>query len=153
CEQIGDPATSKGPVERKVVRVITPGTLTDSDLLPEKSERPLLAMNSNTQRKNVTIGLAWLSMASGALKLMEFTVDAQQVETRLKQELERIAPAEILLPGGIDQAFEEYAQARNTLVPDWHFDSEHGGKALLEQLQVATLSGFGARRLDPAIGA
>ncbi|WP_229723910.1 DNA mismatch repair protein MutS [Oxalicibacterium solurbis] len=153
CEQIGDPATSKGPVERKVVRVITPGTLTDSDLLPEKAERPLLALNSSTQRKNVTIGLAWLSMASGALKLMEFTVEAQQVETRLKQELERIAPAEILLPGGIDQAFEEYAQARNTLVPDWHFDSEHGGKALLEQLQVATLSGFGADRLDPAIGA
>ncbi|HWV62149.1 MAG TPA: DNA mismatch repair protein MutS, partial [Oxalicibacterium sp.] len=153
CEQIGDPATSKGPVERKVMRVITPGTLTDSDLLPEKSERPLLAMNSSTQRRNVTIGLAWLSMASGALKLMEFTVEAPQLETRLKQELERIAPAEILLPGGIDQAFEEYASARNTLVPDWHFDSEHGSKALLEQLQVSTLSGFGADRLEPAIGA
>ena len=50
CEQIGDPATSKGPVERKVLRVITPGTLTDSDLLPEKSEQPLLALYSTTQR-------------------------------------------------------------------------------------------------------
>src|SRR6202040_486383 len=58
CEQIGDPATSKGPVERKVLRVVTPGTLTDSDLLPEKSERPLLALCKLTQRRSVTIGLA-----------------------------------------------------------------------------------------------
>ena len=97
CEQIGDPATSKGPVERKVLRVITPGTLTDSDLLPEKSEQPLLALYSTTQRKTTTIGLAWLSMASGALKLMEFATDAQNADTRLKHELERIAPAEILV--------------------------------------------------------
>ncbi|MEN3293068.1 MAG: mismatch repair protein MutS, partial [Burkholderiales bacterium] len=61
CEQIGDPATSKGPVERKVTRIVTPGTLTDSDLLPEKSERPLLALCTLTQRKNVSVGLAWLS--------------------------------------------------------------------------------------------
>src|SRR5579864_567553 len=80
CEQIGDPATSKGPVERKVMRVITPGTLTDADLLPEKSERPLLALYTVTQRKNVTVGLAWLSMASGALKLMEFTDDAKSFD-------------------------------------------------------------------------
>src|SRR5258708_3147281 len=94
CEQIGDPATSKGPVERKVVRVITPGTLTDSDLLPEKSERPLLALHiaHHKQRKNMSVGLAWLSLASGALKLMEFSADAASLDTRLKQELERIAP-------------------------------------------------------------
>src|SRR5437764_1820332 len=59
CEQIGDPATSKGPVERKVMRVVTPGTLTDADLLPEKAERPLLAVCTLTQRKVVTAGLAW----------------------------------------------------------------------------------------------
>ncbi|HWU97699.1 MAG TPA: DNA mismatch repair protein MutS [Oxalicibacterium sp.] len=153
CEQIGDPATSKGPVERKVVRVITPGTLTDSDLLPEKSEQPLLALFSTTQRKTVTIGLAWLSMASGALKLMEFATDAQNAETRLKQELERIAPAEILIPGSIDNPFGEYAHARNTVVPDWHFDPTHGAKALHEQLNVSTLTGFGADHLAPAVGA
>ncbi|MDB5908750.1 MAG: mutS, partial [Massilia sp.] len=72
CEQIGDPATSKGPVERKVLRVVTPGTLTDADLLPEKAERPLLAVCTLHQRKVATTGLAWLSLASGALKLMEF---------------------------------------------------------------------------------
>lgn len=153
CEQIGDPATSKGPVERKVVRVITPGTLTDSDLLPEKSEQPLLALYSTTQRKTVTIGLAWLSMASGALKLMEFSTESQNAEVRLKQELERIAPAEILLPGSIDNPFGEFSHARNTLVPDWHFDPTHGAKALHEQLNVATLTGFGAEHLNPAIGA
>ena len=76
CEQIGDPATSKGPVERKVVRVVTPGTLTDADLLPEKAERPLLALCVISQRKTPTTGLAWLSLASGALRLMEFSGDA-----------------------------------------------------------------------------
>src|SRR3569833_525619 len=59
CEQIGNPAASKGPVERKVQRVVTPGTLTDSDLLPEKAERPLLAGCKTTQRKGTAVGLAW----------------------------------------------------------------------------------------------
>jgi DNA mismatch repair protein MutS len=84
CEQIGDPALSKGPVERKVMRVVTPGTLTDSDLLPEKAERPLLALCLQTQRKTVTAGLAWLSLASGNLRLMEFSGDARAIERRPK---------------------------------------------------------------------
>lgn len=153
CEQIGDPATSKGPVERKVMRVITPGTLSDSDLLPEKSEQPLLALYSTTQRKTVTIGMAWLSMASGALKLMEFSTDAENADTRLKHELERIAPAEILLPGNVNDLFNEFAFAKNTTVPDWHFDIAHGTKALYEQLNVAALTGFGAEHLGAAVGA
>ncbi|RBA25612.1 DNA mismatch repair protein MutS [Herminiimonas fonticola] len=153
CEQIGDPATSKGPVERKVMRVITPGTLSDSDLLPEKSEQPLLALYSTTQRKTVTIGMAWLSMASGVLKLMEFSTDAENADTRLKHELERIAPAEILLPGNVNDLFNEFAFVKNTTVPDWHFDITHGTKALYEQLNVAALTGFGAENLTAAIGA
>ena len=153
CEQIGDPATSKGPVDRKVLRVITPGTLSDSDLLPDKSEQPLLALYSTTQRKTVTIGMAWLSMASGALKLMEFSTDAGNADTRLKHELERVAPAEILLPGNVNDLFNEFAFAKNTTVPDWHFDIAHGTKALHEQLNVADLTGFGAENLSAAIGA
>ncbi|RZI41141.1 DNA mismatch repair protein MutS [Herbaspirillum sp. HC18] len=152
CEQIGDPATSKGPVERKVVRVITPGTLTDSDLLPEKSERPLLALDIVAQRKTVTAGLAWLSMASGALRIMEFAGDARVVETRLKQELERIAPAEVLLTENT-AAFSASPAGKCTTVPDWHFDINAGKKALLEQLSVATLSGFGADGMSAALGA
>ena len=93
CEQIGDPALSKGPVERKVMRVVTPGTLTDSDLLPEKADRPLLSLCMHSQRKTVTVGMAWLSLASGVLRLMEFAGDARAVESRLAHELERIAPA------------------------------------------------------------
>ena len=152
CEQIGDPATSKGPVERKVMRVVTPGTLTDADLLPEKSERPLLALCVISQRKVVTAGLAWLSLASGALKLMEFSGDAKSVALRLQQELERIAPAEILRGDSADM-FEDDFGANVNRVPDWHFDVVGGHKSLLDQLSVATLTGFGADGLGAAFGA
>jgi DNA mismatch repair protein MutS len=152
CEQIGDPATSKGPVERKVVRVVTPGTLTDSDLLPEKSERPLLAVYVANQRKHTTAGLAWLSLASGALRLMEFSGDQRSVQARLLQELERIAPAEILRPDA-GELFEEITICHVNNVPEWHFDVVHGHKSLLDQLAVATLTGFGADGLGPAFGA
>lgn len=152
CEQIGDPALSKGPVERKVVRVVTPGTLTDSDLLPEKAERPLLAVCTLAQRKNVTVGLAWMSLASGALRLMEFSGDERTVNTRLAQELERIAPAEILRADDGD-LFEDSPVAHTQRVPEWHFDVVKGHKALVGQLAVATLTGFGADGLGAAFGA
>ena len=153
CEQIGDPATSKGPVERRVQRIVTPGTLTDSDLLPEKAERPLLAICKTTQRKGAVVGLAWLSMASGALRLMEFTGDQKSTETRLRQELERIAPAEILIADSDDDFFAGPVIGKATRVPDWHFEIEHGEKALLNQLAVSTLSGFGTDGLSAALGA
>jgi DNA mismatch repair protein MutS len=157
CEQIGDPATSKGPVERKVLRVVTPGTLTDSDLLPEKSERPLLAICRISQRKTITIGLAWLSMASGALRLMEFSGDMKTAQNRLKQELERIAPAEILVAEPSDDGepapLPDLAHGKKTAAPAWHFDVPAGEKALLAQLAVSTLSGFGVDGLSAAIGA
>lgn len=153
CEQIGDPATSKGPVERKVQRIITPGTLSDPHLLAEKSEQPLLALCKITQRKTVTIGLAWLSMASGALKLMEFTQATRACEARLQQELERILPAEILLADGGDIVLQAGIANKIVRVADWHFDFSSSQKALLEQLNVATLSGFGAEGLTAAIGA
>lgn len=153
CEQIGDPALSKGPVERKVVRVVTPGTLTDSDLLPEKAERPLLALCLLNQRKTVSAGLAWLSLASGNLRLMEFSGDARAVESRLQHELERIAPAEILRADCGDMFENEAAHAHTQRVPEWHFDVVKGHGALLEQLGVATLTGFGADGMGAAFGA
>jgi DNA mismatch repair protein MutS len=153
CEQIGDPALSKGPVERKVMRVVTPGTLTDSDLLPEKAERPLLAVCTVPNRKHVTTGLAWLSLASGSLKLMEFTADSKSAALRLVQELERIAPAEILRADANADMFEEITFGHNQRVPEWHFEVVHGHKALLDQLGVSTLSGFGADGLGAAFGA
>ena len=153
CEQIGDPALSKGPVERKVMRVVTPGTLTDSDLLPEKAERPLLALCLLNSRKTVTAGLAWLSLASGNLRLMEFSGDARTVEQRLAHELERIAPAEILRADCADMFEGDGGNAHTQRVPEWHFDVIKGHGALLEQLGVATLTGFGADGLGAAFGA
>src|SRR3954469_5557931 len=87
CEQIGDPATSKGPVERKVTRIVTPGTLTDSALLDEKSDNILLALTADKS----AVGLAWLSLASGELRAAEISPQI------LASELRRIGPAEILV--------------------------------------------------------
>ncbi len=152
CEQIGDPATSKGPVERKVVRVITPGTLSDASLLPEKAERPLLAISRVPQRKNVVLGLSWLSMASGALKVMELVLAEKELDARLRQELERIAPAEILLAESATTDFME-GLASPTAVPDWHFSADNGETLLKQQLFVSTLAGFGVEEMPVAVGA
>src|SRR5512142_1752584 len=88
CEQIGDPATAKGPVERQVTRIITPGTLTDAALLDEKNESLLLALCVD----GPTLGLAWLNLAAGQFCVTETPLD------RLMSELERLKPSEILLP-------------------------------------------------------
>src|SRR5260221_9591564 len=86
AEQIGDPATAKGPVDRQVTRIVTPGTLTDSALLDDKSENVLLSICKDKS----TLGLAWLSLASGVLRVAEIAPQA------LHNELRRIGPAEIL---------------------------------------------------------
>src|SRR6476659_3572745 len=87
CEQVGDVATAKGPVERQVTRIVTPGTLTDSSLLDEKADNVLLALT----RDKSTVGLAWLSLASGTLRAAEI------VPENLPNELRRIDPAEVLV--------------------------------------------------------
>ncbi len=90
CEQIGDPAASKGPVERKVVRVVTPGTLTDTGLLQDKSDAPLMAVAPPLARGG-PFGLAWLVLSSGELRAASTTAPA------LASEMARIAPSEVLL--------------------------------------------------------
>ena len=153
CEQIGDPAASKGPVERKVVRIVTPGTLTDSNLLPEKADRPLLAVNCLKNRKQLTLGMAWLSLSSGSLKLLDVTVDEKYLPARLQQELERIGAAEILIADGFDKSLLLNISGRIVTVPEWHFDQENGKKELIEQLNVITLDGFGVGDINSALGA
>ncbi len=153
CEQIGDPATSKGPVERRVQRIVTPGTLTDAELLPEKSERPLLALCVVRERRQLVMGLAWMSLASGRLRVTEITTDESNVAARLRQELERIAPAEILADHAQASLLQEQLSTRATVVADWHFEIAAGKKSLLEQLGATSLAGFAAQHLSAALGA
>jgi DNA mismatch repair protein MutS len=161
CEQIGDPNTSKGPVERAVTRIVTPGTLTDSALLDDKADNVLLALSHD---KGMT-GLAWLSLASGELRAMEIvdptgsTSAADVATSTLAAELQRIAPAEILFDDAHPAAallasmFTQSSRVALTRLPAWHFDLDAGRDRLLKQLGAASLTGFGADDLAPAIGA
>ncbi|HEV3106787.1 MAG TPA: DNA mismatch repair protein MutS, partial [Trinickia sp.] len=149
CEQIGDPATSKGPVERKVVRVVTPGTLTDAALLADKSDVYLMALSTGYNKRGVatTVGLAWLNLASGALRLAEVAPGEAGAA------LERIRPAEILVADAGADAAQTAATGTLTRVPAWHFDVASGKQRLCDQLNVASLDGFGAEGLTSACGA
>ncbi len=139
CEQIGDPATSKGPVERKVVRVVTPGTLTDTGLLQPKADAALLAVAPPLQRGG-PFGLAWLVLASGELRAASVPAGA------LPSELARISPSEVLVAEAWSDTLlapvsNAGAVARSR--PDWHFDAVRGTTMLQQVLQAATLDAFG----------
>ncbi|KAB7622598.1 DNA mismatch repair protein MutS [Alkalilimnicola sp. S0819] len=144
CEQIGDPATSKGPVERKVVRIVTPGTLTDEALLEERRSNLLVAL---AEDKGL-YGLAALELSSGRFTLLE-------VEGRdgLLAELERLRPAELLvdesltLPPALDE------QAGLSRRPPWHFDPESCERLLCRQFGTQDLAGFGCQHLGQAVRA
>ncbi|KXS32658.1 MAG: DNA mismatch repair protein MutS [Candidatus Gallionella acididurans] len=130
CEQIGDPATGKGPVERKVVRIVTPGTLTDSALLEEKRDSLLLAVHQRDSK----LGLAWLNLASG-----QFFVSETAAEN-LPAELERLQPSEIL---HAENAAAPQNNAPKKSLPDWHFELETARRALCQQFATLDLAGFG----------
>jgi DNA mismatch repair protein MutS len=139
CEQIGDPATSKGPVERKVMRIVTPGTVTDSALLEEKRDNLLLALSFSSPEKGraggVEVGLAWLNLASGQFTLAE--VAAKQ----LPAELERLQPSEILYAESVNAP--QFKNAANKSLPDWHFERDTAHRALCQQFGTRDLAGFG----------
>jgi len=146
CEQIGDPATSKGPVERKVVRIVTPGTVTDSALLEEKRDNLLLALH----QRNNEVGLAWLNLAAGTFTLAE--VAAKQ----LPSELERLQPSEILYAESSlsprERAWVREQIATKTL-PDWHFDRDTAHRALCQQFGTRDLAGFGCEEFTVGLEA
>jgi len=144
CEQIGDPATSKGPVERQVVRVLTPGTLTDEALLEDKRDNLLAAVLHNKQGW----GLAWVELASGRFRAMELADDEA-----LSSELARLAPAELLYPDelALPVGVRELSGTRPR--PVWHFGVDSGERALCTQFGVHDLSGFGLAGHARAIGA
>ncbi|MGM0564205.1 MAG: DNA mismatch repair protein MutS [Pseudomonadota bacterium] len=148
CEQIGDPATSKGPVERKVTRIITPGTVTDEALLDERREQLLAAVWQPGE--DAPWGMAWLDTSTGAFRVMEVDDSAS-----LLAELERIRPAELLLrEGDFDNNDHPTARLPDRVArPAWHFDGDTARRLLNEQFGTRDLSGFGCEQLGPAIGA
>jgi len=140
AEQVGEVGASKGPVERRVTRVVTPGTVTDSELLSDRQDTVLLAVFANRAR----VGLAWLALAEGRLGLGECT------EAELPSWLARLAPAEILVSA--EGAPVAVRQGTVSVVnrPAWQFDTELGLRKLCELLGVATLAGFNAQELPRA---
>ena len=143
CEQIGDPATSKGPVDRAVVRIVTPGTLTDAALLDDRNNSLLLAVTFERQRA----GLAWLNLANGDLRLLETSVEA------LPTHFERLRPAELLIPDGLADSFPDAKAIAVRRLPDWHFDIESATRALTQHFGTRDLAGFGAEDLSLGLGA
>jgi DNA mismatch repair protein MutS len=141
CEQVGDPATSKGPVERQVSRIITPGTLTDEALLEERQDSLLVALNIQPG----VFGLATLNLASGY-----FTVTEVLNETLLYSELIRLRPAELLISEDCQLDLTEFPQRKQ---PSWNFELKTAIYLLTQQLGVQDLSGFGCDHLTVALGA
>jgi DNA mismatch repair protein MutS len=133
CEQIGDPATSKGPVERKVTRVVTPGTLTDEALLPEDRDNLVAAVCLAGERA----GLAWVDLAGGRFRMTELTG-----REALEGELERLRPAEIIFDED-QQNLRFRDDVRSSGRPPWHFDLDSATRLLSSQFQTKDLSGFG----------
>ena len=144
CEQIGDPAASKGPVERKIVRIVTPGTLTDEALLPSKADRCVAAVFVPRKgNKAQRAGVAWLNLASGEFKLSECAAEA------LDSELHRIDPAEIILAD--DAQLDLTLHCAATKIPPWHFEAEQAQAHLLAHFKTESLSGFDVDDLPTAL--
>ena len=140
CEQVGEVGATKGPVERKVVRIVTPGTLTESDLLADKSDALLLAVAAGPRR----FGLAWTALSNGEIGLSECS------EAELPGWIARLAPAEVLVAADLPEGSFEEGATTITRRPSWQFDAALGARKLLAQLEVASLAGFGAEGLGDA---
>ena len=135
CEQRGDPGKAKGPMEREVVRIVTPGTVTDEALLDERRDNVL----ASACGANGRFGLAWLDLSAGRFSLMEVAGRAA-----LEAELERLRPAELLAPDGAQPPAAAHASERAwRLRPPWHFDTDSATRALTEQFRTRDLAGFG----------
>ena len=144
CEQVGDPATSKGPVERKVLRVVTPGTLTDDALLEDRRENLLCCLYQHEQHW----GLASVEVSSGRFICSELTSDAQ-----LQAEISRIDPAEIIYCEDQHLPLESrYVQCAHSQ-PQWYFDADTCSRLLNEQFHTKDLRGFGLQDYPLAIAA
>jgi len=134
CEQIGDPALAKGLVERKVVRIVTPGTVTDEALLDERRDTLLMALS----RGKNGYGLAWADLAGG-----RFLVNEVDSDDALEAELARLEPAELLVPD--EENWPEFLKHRSGIRrrAPWLFDADSGRRQLLAFFKLHDLTGFG----------
>ncbi|HFC91841.1 MAG TPA: DNA mismatch repair protein MutS, partial [Leucothrix mucor] len=144
CEQIGDPTTSKGPVERKVARILTPGTVTDDYLLNERRDNLLLAIYGQGDKTKQQFGIAHLDLSCGRFVVQQ--IDG--IET-LYNELERLHPAEILLSEEAD--FTLNSNLPTTQRPPWLFDQDTATELLQKQFGTYDLAGFGCDDMPIAI--
>jgi len=142
CEQIGDPATSKGPVERQVARVVTPGTLTEESLLQDRRENLLCCIFHQKH----SWGIASLEISSG-----RFVVSQVDSDELLGSEIARLGPAEIIACEDQALALDSIYQQRTHTMPPWHFELETSTRLLCEQYQTRDLAGFGLGDLPLAI--
>ncbi|MGJ0491530.1 DNA mismatch repair protein MutS [Methylobacter sp.] len=144
CEQIGDPATSKGPVERKVVRIVTPGTVTDEALLEDRKDNLLVAVCALNHQH----GIATLDLTSG-----RFILQQVESEDQLLVEIGRLNPAELLF--GEDWPVPAAIKQRSGLCrrPPWHFETESARQLVLKQFNTHDLKGFGCEHMPAAIAA
>ena len=146
CEQIGDPATSKGPVERRVQRIVTPGTLTEEALVGGQHESILMAVNhAGSKAETTPTGVAWLNLSTN-----EFEVSEQASVPALLALIERVKPSEVLIPDNSELSIDEPA---TTPIDPLRFDTSMGRRTLIEHFGVADLDAFGIGDLDSGIGA
>lgn len=127
CEQIGDPATSKGPVERQVTRILTPGTVTDEALLDAKTDNLLLSVI----KKRESIGIAWVDLSGGRFHLLQMKEEAE-----LLAEITRLNPAEILIPESFSLTHLIEAYPTKTR-PHWEFEEELAKNLLINQFGLS----------------
>ena len=147
CEQRGEPGKTKGPMEREVVRIVTPGTVTDEALLDERRDNLLASVCGVDDR----FGLAWLDLSAGRFSVMEVTAPSA-----LEAEIERLRPAEILAPDGAEPVLAKSGGNQDRhwrLRAPWHFDVASATRALTEQFRTRDLSGFGCADKPAAIAA
>lgn len=143
AEQVGEPGATKGPMERAVSRIVTPGTLTDAALLDDRADAPLLAVQLNRG----VLGLVWLNLANGDFRLVETEPEA------LISHLERLRPAEALIPESLKlPALEARVPAIRRLA-DWQFDAKTAQELLTTHFGTRDLAGFGAENMSVALSA
>ena len=146
CEQRGEPGNVKGPMEREVVRIVTPGTITDEALLEERRDNLIASFFE----RHGEFGLAWLDLASGRFSVMQLNGLAA-----LEAELERLQPAEILIEEGLDVTQLALFLEGRTVRPraPWHFEADSAARALCEQFKTRDLAGFGCAEKLLAVAA